>query len=130
MNVESVREYCLSLPLVSEDSAFGDDHLLFRLSGKIFACLSLDGNDRIALKSDAAYAVRLRERYQAIEPAYHWNKKYWNQMPVQSGALSDDVIRALIRHSYAEVAHKLPKRFITDHPDVTLVQGDVDITVD
>jgi predicted DNA-binding protein (MmcQ/YjbR family) len=31
MNIESVREYCLSLPMTTEDMAFGDDYLLLRV---------------------------------------------------------------------------------------------------
>ena len=41
MNIETVREYCLSLPLVTEDTAFGPDYILFRVYNKIFACLDL-----------------------------------------------------------------------------------------
>ena len=36
MNIEEVREYTLSLPGVTEDQAFGEDILNFRLEGKIF----------------------------------------------------------------------------------------------
>ena len=58
MNIEEVREYTLSLPGVTEDQAFGEDILNFRLEGKIFVCLWLgggrydmkDGVSRIALK--------------------------------------------------------------------------------
>ena len=58
MNIEQVREYTLSLLGVTEDQAFGEDILNFRLEGKIFVCLWLgggkydmkDGVARIALK--------------------------------------------------------------------------------
>ena len=130
MNVESVREYCLSLPLVTEDTAFGDDNILFRVFDKIFACLSIDGDDYLAVKCDPAYAVTLRERYEGIEPAWHWNKKYWNQLAIQSGALSDDMIESLIRHSYSEVVNKLPRRVRTEHPEIALIRGDLDMNDD
>ena len=39
MNIEQVREYTLSLAGVTEDQAFGEDILNFRLEGKIFVCL-------------------------------------------------------------------------------------------
>lgn len=122
MNIEQVREYCLSLPLVTEDMAFGEDHLLFRLCNKIFACLSLEGDSRIALKCDPEYAVELRERYPEIAPAYHWNKKFWNETGL-SASFSEDFIRVLIRHAYSEVAAKLPKKFRTEHPEVIRIQG-------
>lgn len=130
MNVESVREYCLSLPLVTEDTAFGDDNILFRVFDKIFACLSIDGDDYLAVKCDPVYAEELRERYDDIEPAWHWNKKFWNQLHITSGSLSDTMIVSLIRHSYSEVVKKLPRRVRTEHPEVASVHGDIDMTED
>lgn len=40
MNIESVREYCLSLPLVTEDFPFDEQTLVFRISGKILPVLT------------------------------------------------------------------------------------------
>lgn len=39
MNVQEVREFALSLYGVTEDQAFGEDIINFRLEGKIFVCL-------------------------------------------------------------------------------------------
>ena len=36
MNIEEVREYALSLPGTTEDQAYGEDWVLFRIEGKIF----------------------------------------------------------------------------------------------
>lgn len=117
MNIEEIREYCLSLPCTTEDMAFGEDNLLLRVGGKIFACIGLDGEDYTALKCDPDYATELREHYAEIAPAWHWNKKYWNQLRLRGG-LSDSFITALIRHSYNEVVKKLPKSFKTAHPEI------------
>ena len=84
MNIEQVREYTLSLPGVTEDQAFGDDILNFRLEGKIFVCLWLgggrydmkDGVSRIALKLPPDRNMELRDRYSAVTPAYHWFRGY------------------------------------------------------
>ena len=121
MDIESIREYCLSLPLTTEDMAFGEDCLLFRVCDKIFACLNLTGTDYFTVKCDPEYAIELRERYSEIEPAWHWNKKFWNQMPL-NGGLRNDLILSLIRHSYSEVVKKLPKRLKTEHPELLEVQ--------
>lgn len=117
MDIETIREYCLSLPMVTEDSAFGEDHLLFRVCNKIFACIGLDGDDYFVLKADHEYSLELRERHSEILPAWHWNKKYWNQV-LMSGSLSDDTIKALIRHSYSEVVKKLPKKIKSACPAI------------
>ena len=50
MNIEDIREYCLSLPCTTEDMAFGDDYLLLRVCGKIFACIGLLRPDYLVLK--------------------------------------------------------------------------------
>ena len=117
MNIESIREYCLSLPLATEDMAFGEDILLFRVCGKIFACIGLERPDYFVLKADAEYSIDLRDHHPEIEPAWHWNKKYWNQVSL-IGSLSDDFIKSLIRHSYSEVVKKLPKKVRNEYPEI------------
>lgn len=121
MNIEEVREYCLSLPMTSEDMAFGEDCLLFRVNGKIFGCLGLVRTDYFVVKCDPDYAIDLRDNYREIEPAWHWNKKYWNQISLE-GTLRSDFIKSLIRHSYSEVVKKFPRRFRAAHPDLTAIQ--------
>lgn len=116
-NIESAREYCLSLPLTTEDMAFGEGVLLFRLFKKIYACLSLDGESYFALKCNPEYALELREYYSVIAPAYHWNKKYWNQLPLD-GTLDSEFIKLLIRHSYAQIVAKLPKKIKLSNPEI------------
>ncbi len=126
MNIEEVREYCLSLPLVTEDMAFGEDHLLLRLFDKIFACMALDNTGTLALKADPELAIDLRERHTSITPARHWNKKYWIQLDLRS-SLPDHLIESLIRHSYSQVVSKLPKKLKTSNPSITRVSSDLSI---
>ncbi|MDE6243561.1 MAG: MmcQ/YjbR family DNA-binding protein [Muribaculaceae bacterium] len=124
MNIESIRDYCLSLPMVTEDMAFGEDHLLFRICEKIFACAELKTADYLTVKSDPEDAIRLREQFADIEPAWHWNKKYWIQLNL-NGNLHDDHIKNLIRKSYSEVVKKLPKRIRTTYPEIAEVTAEV-----
>lgn len=121
MNIEEIREYCLSLPYTTEDMAFGPEYLLIRVFNKIFACIGLECPDYFVVKCEPEYALELRERHPAITPAWHWNKKYWNQLSLY-GNLSDDLIKSLIRHSYSEVVRKLPKTTRTTHPDITAIK--------
>ena len=122
MNIESIRDYCLSLPMTSEDMAFGDEYLLFRVYDKIFACYGFMREDYFVLKADPDQALDLRDRYPEIEPAWHWNKRYWNQVRL-NGNLSDDFIKSLIRNSFAEVVKKLPKRIKVEHPEICKTNG-------
>ena len=34
----------------------------------------------VAVKCSTDYTEELRDRYRAVEPAYHFNKKYWNMI--------------------------------------------------
>lgn len=115
MNIEQVREYTLSLPAVTEDQAFGDDIINFRLEGKIFVCLWLgsdkhsvkDGASRFAIKLTPDRNTELRERFSAVTPAYHWNKTHWSDIYYEQ--LDDALVEDLIRESYELIVSKLPK---------------------
>lgn len=73
------------------------------------------------LKCDPDYALDLRDRYREIEPAWHWNKRYWNQLSMQ-GELSTEFVQSLIRHSYSEVVKKLTKKTRNEHPQILAIQ--------
>lgn len=113
MHIESVREYCLSKKFCEESFPFDDDVLVFKVLGKIFACTFLHEPDKLILKCDADYATELRENYNAIEPAFHFNKKYWNQHWLSQ--LNDELIKTLIDHSYDEVLKKFSKKKLNEY---------------
>lgn len=121
MNIESLREYCLSLPLVTEDFPFDETTLVFRVVGKIFAMLDLERPDVVSLKCNPDYALQLREEHPEISGAWHMNKKYWNQVNL-SGHLEDELVQGLVRHSYAEVVKKLTRKERAEHEEITTVR--------
>jgi predicted DNA-binding protein (MmcQ/YjbR family) len=41
MNIEDFRSYCLSKPDATEGTPFGEDNLVFKVRGKMFALASL-----------------------------------------------------------------------------------------
>lgn len=120
MNIESLREYCLSLPLVTEDFPFDETTLVFRVVGKIFAMTDLDRPDMVSLKCNSEYALQLREEHAEISGAWHMNKKYWNQVNL-SGHLEDELVQGLVRHSYAEVVKKLTRKERAEHEVINSV---------
>ncbi len=109
MNIEAIRNYCLSKPLATEDSAFGPEGILFRVYNKIFAYLDLERPDLVVLKCAPDYALDLRDKYNGIQGAWHWNKKYWNEVHFDTD-VPNQLILELIDHSLSEVLKKLPKR--------------------
>lgn len=109
MNIEEIREYCLSLKAASEYFPFDDVTLVFRVMDKMFALLPLDSAEKsIALKCDPEKAIELRARYSFVTPGYHFNKKYWNTVFITS-ELSDKLLKEWICDSYNEVVKKFPK---------------------
>lgn len=119
MDIESVRDYCLSLPLATEDFPFGETTLVFRVCGKIFAMIDLERTEWFVLKCDPDRAIELREQHVEISPAWHMNKKHWNQLNLY-GLLPDGLVRSLIRHSYDLVVRKLPKTVREVNPQVNI----------
>ncbi|MBR3897599.1 MAG: MmcQ/YjbR family DNA-binding protein [Bacteroidaceae bacterium] len=109
MDIESAREYCLSLPQTTEDFPFDETTLVFRIGGKIFAMMDLENTEWFVLKCQPEYAIELRERHPEIVPAWHMNKKHWNQLNL-FGNLPDNLVQSLIRHSYNEVVKKMPRK--------------------
>ena len=47
MNLEELRDYCLSLPQVTEDMPFGEDFLVFRICNRIFALTNLECEPKV-----------------------------------------------------------------------------------
>ena len=115
MNIEQVREYTLSLNGVTEDQPFGEDNITFRLEGKIFMCLWIGGGrddmnnsePRLALKLSPDRNEELRDKFSSVTPAWHWNKKHWNDVYYEQ--LEDSLVKDWIRESYHLVASQLPK---------------------
>lgn len=108
MNIEAVRDYCLSKPATEETFPFDDVTLVFKVMGKMYALIPLENGDRINLKCDPERAQELRAEWEEIHPGFHMSKKHWNTVMLR-GRLSWDLVRELIDHSYDLVVAKLKK---------------------
>lgn len=107
MNIESFREYCVNKTGVTEEFPFGENTLVFKVGGKMFALADVDLFESINLKCDPERSLELRERHEAITPGYHMNKKHWNTI-LMNGQLPYSLITELIDHSYDLVFARLP----------------------
>ncbi len=104
MNIETIREYCLSKPGVEESLPFGPDTLVYKVKGKIFLLIGLDSEDlSFNVKCDPDKALELREEFPCVLPGYHMNKKHWNTIVVD-GSVSAKQLKEWIDHSYALVS--------------------------
>lgn len=108
MNIEEIRDFCLSLKGVTECFPFDEVTLVFKVGDKMFLLTNLDGELSINIKCDPDKAIELRERYSAVMPGYHMNKQHWNTI-MMDGSIGVDAISGWIVDSYNLVVASLPK---------------------
>jgi len=111
MNIESLREYVLRKPSVTEGFPFGDGVIVYKVNDKVFLLLPLDTQPlQFNVKCDPEKAVELREEYpDAVLPGYHMNKKHWNTV-IADGTLSNKQLLEMVDDSYELVNTKKKKR--------------------
>jgi predicted DNA-binding protein (MmcQ/YjbR family) len=108
MTLDSIRDYCRSLPHVTEDVKWGND-LCFLIGGKMFAVTSLEqSNPRLSFKCPPEIAAELVE-VDGIIPAPYMARHHWVSME-KLDALRDSDIRKHLAHSYELVKAGLPKK--------------------
>jgi predicted DNA-binding protein (MmcQ/YjbR family) len=109
MNIETIRDYCLSKEGAEETLPFGPDVIVFKVNNKAFLLLPLDEEGlRFNVKCDPDLALELREQYASVLPGYHMNKKHWNTIIVDS-SIPARLIKEWIDHSY-ELVSKSKKK--------------------
>jgi predicted DNA-binding protein (MmcQ/YjbR family) len=110
MNIEELRNFCLSQKGVEETFPFGPDTLVFKVMGKVF-CLS--GLERMPfqcnLKCEPEKAIELREEYSGVLPGWHMNKTHWNTLEFD-GSFGDEMAKEWILGSYNLVASGLTQK--------------------
>jgi len=105
MDIVMLRDYCISKKRSTESFPFGEETLVFKADGKIFALVNLDGDLSINLKCEPSFAIDLRERFSSVTPGYHMNKKHWNTV-LLDGSVPDKEVFSWIDHSYDLITGK------------------------
>ena len=106
MDLEYIRNYCLKKKGITEGFPFGEDTLVFKVMSKIFLLTGFEIPLSINLKCEPELAIELRERYDAVQPGFHMNKKHWNTVVVD-GTIPSKEILEMIDHSYGLVVDGL-----------------------
>jgi len=108
MNIEWVRELCMSFPHATEKISWGHD-LTFRVNEKIFAVTVLEPAPVwLSFKCTPETFAELTERV-GIIPAPYMARAKWVALETKE-ALPVDELTRLLRESYDLVFAKLPKR--------------------
>ena len=108
MNIDSIRQYCLSFPGATENLQWGDD-LCFKVAAKLFTVLSLHSvPPKLCFKCTPEKFAELCE-IEGIGPAPYVGRYKWILLE-NSNVVSSNELDALIRRSYGLVVAKAPKR--------------------
>lgn len=109
MNIEGFRSYCLQKRGTTEEFPFGENTLVMKVMGKIYAITDIESFESINLKVDPEVNAELCERYLAVTPGYHMNKKHWMTVRLD-GTLPDRLVLQWVDNSYQLVTARLNKR--------------------
>ena len=110
MTAAQLRKLCLSFPGAYEDFPFGPETSVFKVEKKLFAISALDNSPlNVSLKCEPELAVELRGSYpDAVVPGYHLNKRHWNTVICEGGAVSDAMVRDMVEDSYDLIVAAMP----------------------
>src|SRR6516225_8398362 len=108
MNIDQLRQLCLSFPGATEQIQWGDD-LLFKVGGKMFVVIPLEpARVWLTLKADPEEFAELTER-PGIIPAPYLARAKWIAIESRD-ALTPSELTPLLRASYDLVVAKLPRK--------------------
>ncbi len=114
MNIDTLRDYCLSKKAGTESFPFDEHTLVFKVLNKMFVLAPLNnwekGESSIMLKCDPEYTDELRATYESIYAGPYVSNRHWNTVSIYKGELSQEFVLQLIDHSYDMVVKGMTKK--------------------
>lgn len=108
MNIDQLRDLCLTFPGVTEDIKWGAD-LCFCVGEKMFAVTAADSSSGgLSIKCTPEAFAEMTER-PGIEPAAYVGRYGWIHIK-SLDMVPDDELKTLIGRSYQLVFDKLPSK--------------------
>lgn len=109
MDIEAIRQFCLSLPHVDEKVQWGND-LLFRIGEKMFAVVALEPSHGAVL-SFKCTPERFNELVEldGIFPAPYVARYHWVALE-RFDALREKELKELLENAYQLILDKLPPK--------------------
>ncbi len=112
MDIEWIRQHCLSHPYTTEQIQWGND-LLFKVGGKMFAGVPLEpARVWLTVKADPEEFPELIER-QGIIPAPYLERAKWIAIETERSLPRSEVLR-LVSKSYEMVFANLSRKLQTE----------------
>ena len=115
MNIEELRDYCLSLDGVTEKIPFGkfasryESILVFYILDHMFCITDIDDFTSVTVKSTPEEAEKIRMNYLSVSNPLNQGLRHWIQLNL-NGDISDSEIYALVKRSYDIVRAKYTKK--------------------
>tara|TARA_R110002049_G_scaffold91381_1_gene227812 strand:+ start:2298 stop:2651 length:354 start_codon:yes stop_codon:yes gene_type:complete len=109
MDIETYRNYCLSLKGAEEKMPFDKTTLVFSVKDKMFSSTNIETFELINVKCEPEKALLLREKHEEVIPGYYMNKKHWNSI-LTNGKITSEQMEKWIKDSYDLVVSRLPKK--------------------
>ncbi|MGK7389439.1 MAG: MmcQ/YjbR family DNA-binding protein [Candidatus Cyclobacteriaceae bacterium M2_1C_046] len=108
MNIEEIREYCISFPAVTEDMKWGDN-LVFSIKSKMFCIISMDAVPlTLSFKANDEDFNSLPQNGNFIPAPYLARAKWLFIKDVSK--VGDEQLKEFINHSYLLIRNKLPAK--------------------
>jgi predicted DNA-binding protein (MmcQ/YjbR family) len=83
---------------------------VFKVEKKLFAISALAASPlNVSVKCEPELAEELRGSFpDAVVPGYHLNKRHWNTVLCDGGAVSDAMVRDMVEDSYDLIVAAMP----------------------
>lgn len=115
MNIEELRDYCLSFDGVKEKTPFGkfarryDSILVFYVLDHMFCMVDMDEFTYVTVKLTPEEIEELRTRHSSVSDPLNQSMRHWVQLDL-GGDISDEKIRILVKRSYDIVKAQYTKK--------------------
>lgn len=120
MNIEELREYCLSMGEVREKTPFGnfarrfDSILVFYIMGHMFCLADMEDFTSVTVKAHPEVIEELKMTRSSVSSHRNMSERHWIQLSL-NGDVSDRQIYSLIKSSYEIVKSKYTKKERKQH---------------
>lgn len=110
LDARVICAWCEAKQGATLDYPFGPDAAVFKVAGKMFALVAMDGPpDYVTLKAVPEEAAELRDMHDFIREGYYMNKRHWITVDIEKETPAW-LVEDLVEDSYDLVVSKLPKR--------------------
>ena len=109
MDILDLREYALSLYDVEESTPFDDVTLVYKVGGKMFAVANLEDFTYVVIHHSPEVGEALRDKYEQINPAWHFNKRFWSSVSPAAHLRRGDLSMLRLRRPGASAGGHLRK---------------------